>query len=140
MAESRRWNWAAGLGPLVAFAGVVTYLTVFYRWPALSDVPWLNYGLLALGVALSVRGLRRAWSRGRLRRACAALGLGLSAGIAGFFVWFALVGSSDLPADAQGLALGDPLPQLVLLDQEGRPVELAALSQPLILVFYRGHW
>jgi hypothetical protein len=138
MASIRSWNWRALVGPLVTFAGALSYLTWTHRWPALSDVPWLNYAILALGIWLSADGLQRAWRNGRLRRAFASLGLGLSAGIAGLFVWWAAIGSSDLPQG--GLAPGSPLPRLSLRGPDGALVELASLPQPLVVVFYRGHW
>ena len=138
MTTTSTWNWRALLGPPVAFGAAVSYLTWLHRWPALSDVPWLSYAVLALAVWLSAQGLARAWQRGRVRRALASVGLGLSAGIAGLFGWWAVVGSSHLPSG--GLAQGDPLPQLSLAGPDGRPVELASLQQPLVVVFYRGHW
>jgi hypothetical protein len=138
MTRTSTWNWSALLGPPVAFGAVVSYLTWIHRWPALSDVPWLNFAVLALAVCLSAQGLAWAWRRGRVRRALAALGLGLSASIAGLFVWWAVIGSSELPSG--GLALGDPLPKLSLTDPDGQPVQLASLQQPLVIVFYRGHW
>jgi hypothetical protein len=136
----RAWNWAAGLGPVAALAGVLSYFTLFYRWPALRDTPWANYALLALGLALSVRGLRRAWSRGLARRLLATGGLVLSIGFAALFGWYVGLESADLPDPARGLPLGAPLPSLTLLDERGGSVELARLDQPLVLVFYRGFW
>jgi hypothetical protein len=141
MATARRRNWEAALGPLVAVAGFVSYFAVFYRWPVLRDVPWLNYALLVAAVALSLRGVHSAWSRGgALRRGLALLGLGASAAVALFFAWYTLSASRELPDASRGLALGAPLPQLALLDHTGARVELASLSEPLVLVFYRGHW
>jgi len=131
-------NWRAPLGPLVTVAGFLSYVTLIHRWRALSDVPWLNYAILALGLWLSATGLRQAWTRGRLRRAAASLGLGLSAAVAGLFVWWATIYSSQLPQG--GLPLGAPLPALTLAGPDGEPVELSSLRQPLVLVFYRGHW
>jgi hypothetical protein len=141
MPAARRLNWNAALGPLVAIVGLLSYFTLFYRWPALRDVPWLNYALLLVAVALSARGLQSAWSRGRaLRRSLGALGLALSATLALFFAWYTLVASRQLPDAASALAVGAPLPQIALRDHTGRSVELGALEQPLVLVFYRGHW
>jgi hypothetical protein len=141
MEKERRFNWAAGLGPLAAIAGFLTYFTVFYRWPALRDVPWANYALLAVGVLLSARGVQRAWPRGGwLRRSLASLGLIVSGAVALFFGWYVLSYSYDMPDPARGLPVGAPLPRLALLDQTGARVELAMLPQPLVIVFYRGFW
>ena len=38
-------------------------------------------------------------------------------------------------------AAGQPAPNFTLSDQDGKPVELAALKgQPVLLYFYRGYW
>jgi hypothetical protein len=141
MSATRRFDWAALLGPPLAIAGFLSYFAFFYRWPALRDVPWANFALLAAAVALSALGLRRAARRrGRLRQTLAALGLGFSGALALSFVWYVAVGSRDLPDSSRGLALGAPLPALTLLDPTGTPVELTKLEQPLVLVFYRGFW
>jgi hypothetical protein len=134
-------NRAAWLGPLVAAFGLLSYFTIFYRWPALRDFPWLNLSLLLGGIALSIVGLRRAWPVAGWRRIAAASGMVGSVGLTGLFVWYCFLFSYSLPDEAGALAVGRPVPELVIEDHSGAPFDLARAShQRVVLVFYRGHW
>ena len=136
-----RWNPAAVLGPVLALAAFLSYFTLFYRWPATRDVPWLNFGLLLGAVGLSLFGLRRAWERGIGRRIVAGAGLVASTGLAVLFVVYAIVLTAELPDSEIGMPVGAALPDLELTDHTGRSVSLAELGDgPTVLVFYRGHW
>lgn len=48
-------------------------------------------------------------------------------------------GAQEKPADEPGLKIGDPVPEVVLKDQNGESVELAVLlkKSPVAIVFYR---
>ena len=124
------------LGPILAVVAVLTYFTVFVNWPITRDVPWVNLGLLALAIGLSIAGLRR--SR---RRWLAAGGLALSLILSGFFVWYCYVFAYEIPSAALALDVGAPVPAVVLRDDQSRDVDLAEISRDkLVLVFFRGHW
>jgi hypothetical protein len=74
-------------------------------------------------------------------RAGALTSLALSVALSAFFVWYCFALSYGLPSDARALAVGAPAPAITLRDHLGRDVDLAAAArQPLVLVFYRGHW
>jgi hypothetical protein len=136
-----RRNHALWLGPLLAVAGVLTYFTVFVRWPPVRDVPWVNLPLVALGIAVSVRGLGRAWARRGWRRASGLAGVTVSSALGVLLTWYCFAFSYRLPAAALALDVGAPVPAVTLTDHIGRPVDLArAATRPLVLVFYRGFW
>jgi len=133
-------NSALWLGPLLAVVGVVSYYTVFYRWPVTRDVPWINFAILLAALALSAIGLARAWSRGGWRRITGAAGLVWSTALTALFVAACTV-MSALPAPTAALDVGDALPAVTLQDHTGAGVDLAAAAaEPLVLVFYRGFW
>jgi hypothetical protein len=137
----RAGRLARWLGPLVAVAGVASYFTLFYRWPLTRDFPWLNLALLALAVGLSLRGFQGFASGTRVARAGAVTSLALSAALSALFVWYCFGLSYGLPSEERALAVGAPVPALTLRDHMDRNVDLAAAArQPLVLVFYRGHW
>jgi len=48
-----RRNHAIWLGPIVTFAGAVSYFLYFARFPSLRDVPWVNLPIVAGDVRLS---------------------------------------------------------------------------------------
>ena len=124
------------LGPTFALVGVLSYFTLFVNWPITRDVPWLNLGLLALAIGVSIVGLRR--SR---RRMLAAGGLALTLFLNTFFVWYCYVFSYQIPSADLALDVGASVPALVLRDDRGQDVELAGISrEKLVLVFFRGHW
>ncbi|MEX2208828.1 MAG: hypothetical protein WEF50_21640 [Myxococcota bacterium] len=124
------------IGPILALVAVASYFTVFLNWAITRDVPWVNLILLALAVGVSIAGLVRA-----RRRVLAAGGLVLTLALSGFFVWYCYVLSYDIPSAELALDVGAEVPALVLRDDRGQDVELAALSRDkLVLVFYRGHW
>lgn len=130
-------------GLLLAFAGVVSYFTVFYRYPALRDVPWVNLPLVLLGLGLCFVGLRRAWRAGggRLSRFLSAFAFGLATFFAATFIYYVFWMSYQLPAESRALAVGDPAPAFALPDADGGSVALADLrGRRILLVFYRGHW
>lgn len=135
-------NLAIWLGPVVVVAGVVGYYLFFLPWPLLGDVPWLNLVIVAAGVALSVRGLRRSWSRTGTRRLAASVGLIVSLAAGGVFTWYCFVFSYRLPAVALALNVGQHVPQVVLTSHDGRSIDLrqASAARPTVLVFYRGFW
>jgi len=111
--------------------------------PWLRDYPALNLSVVALALWLSYAGARRplaqpAVYRGRfLAPALAAFNLAL----AGLFGWYLFGYSSRLPPAANAPQVDSAAPDFTLMDNEGRPVQLASLrGHNVLLTFYRGHW
>jgi hypothetical protein len=138
-----RRNHALWLGPLLTFAGGVTYFTTFARWAPLRDFPWVNLPLVLGGLLLSAAGLRRAWRTAprRRTRALAVAGCAGSGLLATLFCLYVFALSYALPAPgARTLAL-EQAPDFALLDQRGESVRLSALrGRKVVLTFYRGFW
>lgn len=137
--ETRGRSWAAILGPVLCLAGVAGYFLAVFRYgavlPGVRDWAVPNWIVVAAGLALSARGVRRARARGVLARVLAATSVAIAAG----FAWMLYV-LPALPA-AAGPALGTPAPDFALAAPDGRIVRLADFrGGPLLLVFYRGHW
>jgi len=131
------------MGPLIVFAGVVSYFVVFAHIPALRDVPWLNLSLVLGGIVVCVVGLWRAFaeSPSLWGRIFAVSGLLLSLAIAGLFVFYVFALSYRLPEPSEETARLDVAPDFTLNDQHGRPVALNDYrGRNVVLVFYRGHW
>jgi hypothetical protein len=142
-APAPRRNHALWIGPLLALTGTISYFTVFVRWPALRDVPWVNLPLAALGAIVTLVGARQAFRRGAGRggRALAAVSLVLGVLPAGMFAAYVFVLSSLLPEpSAATLALAEA-PEFALPDHRGDIVRLSELrGRKVVLTFYRGHW
>ena len=134
-------NHAMWLGPLITFAGMVSYFTVFVRWPALRDFPWVNLPLVLAGVALSILAFRRRRRTALQSRILAGAGRGFSALIAGLFFFYVFFFSSTLPTATTLTAELEQAPDFALSDQHSRVVSLADLrGEKAVLVFFRGFW
>lgn len=148
---SRSRNFLPLAGFLVCVIALASYPLFFARFPATRDVPWASWLLLALGLALLVAGLLRAYRRPERYRGRVAgpiFGV-LSLAVLGFFVFLTTVGSRQLPAAAGAPQAGQKAPDFTLPDTQGRPVRLySLLAQPaggqpgswVLLIFYRGYW
>ena len=134
-------NHLAWIGPLVAFAGAVSYFLVFVRWPALRDFPWVNLPLTLAGLAASVVAFRRRRSESRLSKVTAWSGLVVSTLFAGLFCFYIFYYSSTLPEPtATTMDMGQAA-DFALADQNGRVVRLADMrGKNVVLVFFRGFW
>ena len=131
---------AATLGVILAVAGVLGYFLVVFRlgaWlPGVRNDAIPSWLLVAGGLALSARAVARAASD---RRLVAGGLLVLNVAVAGAFAMLLYV--VPVVPDAQGPAIGAAAPDFALPDQTSRIVRLADFrGQPLLLVFYRGHW
>ena len=137
----KRRNHLTWIGPLAAFAGVVSYFEVFARFPALRDFPWVNLPLVFLGLGLSVLGVRRAFgSPGTFRKVLAAVGLAFSLLLAAVFVWYVFFFTYQMPPGSQALGLVDA-PDFALTASDGETVRLSDYrGRKVVLVFYRGFW
>ena len=138
-----RRNHAIWLGPIVAFAGAVSYFLYFARFPSLRDVPWMNLPIVVCGIWLSAVGMRRAFSSpGRFRgRVTAALGLLLSVSVALLFGFYIFSLSYEVPPPTETTRALISAPAFTLPDQHGSDVRLSDLrGSKVVLVFYRGFW
>jgi hypothetical protein len=132
---------AGALGGLaLVLAGVAGYFVVLLGVPSapasLRTQALPNWALVAAGIGCSFAAFRRA-AAGRRRLAGAVLGANvvLAALFAAFLYWLLAVPGADGPA------IGAHVPEVALRDQAGRLVRLAGFrGDPLLLVFYRGHW
>ena len=126
------------LGLALGVVGVVGYFALVVElgaWlPGARNTAVPSWLAIAAGLALSVVALVRA-----RRRLLAALLLALNAGLAAAFA--GLIDVSFAVPPAHGPAVGTPAADFALADQTGQTVRLADFAgQPLLLVFYRGHW
>lgn len=138
-------------GFLVCGIALVSYFLFFTLFPVTRDVPWVSWLLFLAGLALVGVGLARAFrspERYRGRVAGPIFGV-LSLALVGFFLFFTLVASRQLPASSGAPKIGEKAPDFTLPDAGGRPVRLSEMLAPagggapgswVLLIFYRGDW
>jgi hypothetical protein len=133
-------------GFLVCLVGFFSYFFLFVQFPATRDVPWANWLLLTVGLALAGAGIARAFRRPETYRGRVlgpTLGV-LSLAVVGFFLFMTLVATRQLPSAANAPKVGEKAPDFTLPDSQGRPVALHDLVGPgkpwVVLIFYRGYW
>jgi hypothetical protein len=143
----RKWNWPIWVGFAVIIAGLSSY-ELFVQFPITRDFPWANLLLFAIGVALLLIGLFRAFGRPQVYRGkifgsiFAAIALLLVA----FFSYVIFYVLHQVPAAAGAPRVGQKAPDFLLLDQNGSPVGLGDLlrgpsgPKAVALIFYRGFW
>ena len=140
----RKWNWPIWVGFFVLVAGVFSY-EFFARFPITRDLPWANLLLFAIGIALLISGLFRAFGRpqvyrGRIFGSVFAVVAVLVVALFSYEIFYAL---RQVPASAGAPHVGQKAPDFLLLDQNGKPVGLGDLlsnSRGAVLIFYRGFW
>jgi len=140
----RRWNWPIWVGFVVVIAGVFSY-EFFARFPNTRDLPWANLLLFAIGIALLISGLFRAFGRpqvyrGKIFGSIFAVIAVLVVALFSYEIFYAL---RQVPASAGAPHVGQKAPDFLLLDQNGKPVGLGDLlsgSRGAVLIFYRGFW
>ena len=138
-ATSQPRNHALWAGPALALFGFLSYYTIFYQWPALRDVPWLNLILLVAASAISYVGFSRARRTGGWRSIAGGIGVAFSVALTALLSYYCFSLSYGLPTTDQALAVGGSIPNIVLQDHQGRDVSLGG-NERTLLVFYRGHW
>lgn len=151
----RQRNFLPLIGLLVCGFALGSYPTLFSRYPATRDVPWVNWLLFVLGLGLSGAGILRAYRSPEHYRQYRGRVLGpilgvLSLAVFGLFLFMTLSYARQLPASAGAPKVGEKAPDFTLPDSQGRPVRLASLlASPgpggapgswVILIFYRGYW
>ena len=136
---NRRFNWPLWTGFLLSIAAFLSYFLFFDRWPVTRDVPWVNFILFAIAVALLIAGVRRA-----NRRVPASIVGVLGSAVCVFFLVTIFVLAKQLPASLGAPHVGQKAPEFTLLDSKRQPVTLsqALASSPrgVLLIFYRGYW
>ena len=137
-------NYLAWLGPIVTFAGAISYFLYFVRFPDLRDFPWVNLPLVGLGVLLSGVGLLRAFSNANykiLSKGFASIGFLFSLALAALFTFYIFSISYQMPS-AEGVSqVSDVAPAFALLDQNNQTVQLSSFrDKKLVITFYRGYW
>lgn len=148
---ARQRNFLPLIGLLVCGSALVSFPTLFSRYPATRDVPWINWLLFVLGFGLVGAGIVRAYrSPERYRGKVLGPILGvLSLAVLGLFLFMTLINARQLPASAGAPKVGEKAPDFTLPDSQGRPVRLySLLASPgggapgswVILIFYRGYW
>ena len=128
----------AFLGLALGIAGAVGYFVLVLKcgaWlPGARNTALPSWLLIAAGLLLSVVAVARA-----RRRAVSTLLLISNLCVAGAFASLIYV-AFVVPA-VPGPAIGTPAVDFALADQAGKVVRLEDFKgQPLLLVFYRGHW
>jgi hypothetical protein len=139
----KRRNHALWLGPLLVFAGAVSYFLIFSTFPVLRDFPWVNLPIVLLGLFLSFLGLARAIKAPNLYKGkiSGILGLLFSAAVASMFTTYIFWTTFQMPmASPQSLAITQ-LPDIHLTQSDGTETALTTfLGKKLVIVFYRGYW
>ena len=142
-ARGHRWIHTIWVGPLVTFAGTVTYFQVFARYPTLRDFPWVNLPVVIAGVVLAIVGFVHVVTRRRgvWPRLAGSLGLALSL-LAGAFLPLYVFGISYALPGATATSLGlATAPDFELPDSGGALHRLRDYrGSRVVIVFYRGHW
>jgi len=140
----RKWNWPIWVGFIVAVGGIFSY-EFFARFPITRDFPWANLLLFAVGAAMLIVGLFRAFGRPQTYRGkifgpiLTAIALFLFA----FFSYEIFYVLRQVPLSAQAPRVGEKAPEFTLPDQDGKDVSLSDLgskSKAVALIFYRGFW
>lgn len=140
---ARRRNHAVWLGPVIVFAGAVSYFLYFARFADLRDFPWINLPIIGLGFLISAVGLARArvGSAKTIGRVSAWLGLIFSIAISGLFCFYIFDLSYQLPKATELSVKLSQSPEVALRDPDGKLVRLSDFrGRKLIITFYRGHW
>jgi hypothetical protein len=157
----RRWNLLLWAGFAIILAAIPAYFVYFVRFQNTRELPWVNFLLFALAVAMLWVGIRRAYKwpqefRGKVAGPALA---SLSLLLIGFFLVFVYSSARSLPASMNAPQMGQRVPDFTLPDSQGHPVTLSTLlGQPFasndwpatsagaiktsgaVLIFYRGYW
>jgi hypothetical protein len=157
----RSWNPRTWAGLAVCIGALISYPTIFVRFPITRDYPWVTLILMALGLYLVGSGIVRAFRRPDVYRGKifgSVLGV-LSVAIVGLFLFGILHLTRMLPASQGAPQVGQIAPDFTLPDSQGNDVTLSKLldspftaagsaeagatagkTSAVILIFYRGYW
>ena len=139
----RKWNWPIWLGFVVAVGGLLSY-QFFIQFPSTRDFPWANLLFFAIGGALLLVGLFRAFGRPQVYRGkiFGAIFAVTAVLLFAFFSYVTFYVLKQVPLSAQAPRVGEKAPEFTLSDQNGKQVALSDLLSPkgAVLIFYRGFW
>ena len=139
----RKWNWPIWLGFVVAVGGLLSY-QFFIQFPSTRDFPWANLLFFAIGGALLLVGLFRAFGRPQVYRGkiFGAIFAVIAVLLFAFFSYVTFYVLKQVPLSAQAPRVGEKAPEFTLSDQNGKQVSLSDLLSPkgAVLIFYRGFW
>ena len=139
----RKWNWPIWLGFVVAVGGLLSY-QFFIQFPSTRDFPWANLLFFAIGGALLLVGLFRAFGRPQVYRGkiFGAIFAVIAVLLFAFFSYLTFYVLKQVPLSAQAPRVGEKAPEFTLSDQNGKQVSLSDLLSPngAVLIFYRGFW
>lgn len=157
----RSWNPRIWAGFGLALAAMVSYPTVFARYPITRDFPWATLLLIALGVFLVATGVARAFRRpdayrGKISGSILSV---LTVLLVGFFLVEIFYATRRIPASHGAPQVGEMAPEFTLPDSKGRNVTLSSMlsssftaddrptagavsvkTSAAVLIFYRGYW
>jgi drug/metabolite transporter (DMT)-like permease len=157
----RSWNPRIWIGFVLSLAAMVSYPTVFARYPVTRDFPWVTLLLIALGIFLVASGVARAFRhpdvyRGKLSGSI--LGV-MTVLLVGFFLVAIFYETRQIPASHGAPLVGQIAPDFTLPDSKGDNVTLSSLlassfsadegpttgaasdkTAAVALIFYRGYW
>ena len=148
----RRWNAPIWLGFLFVLSAPVVYFSVFIRFPALRDHPWLTFPVFGIGLMLMAFGVRCAYHepwiyRGKIFGTILAV---LSIAVVTLFGAGVYYFARQLPTSGGAPKVGEQAPDFTLQDTDNHNVTLSSLlhSTPaggdklagVVLIFYRGAW
>ena len=139
----RKWNSSLWIGFVVAIGGLFSY-EFFAQFPITRDFPWANFLLFAVGAALLIVGLFRAFGRSQLYRGkvFGSILTAIAFALFAFFSYEIFYVLKQVPLSAQAPRVGEKAPEFSLPDQNGKQTALTDLLSPngAVLIFYRGHW
>src|SRR5438034_10170776 len=124
----RRWNWPIWLGFIVAVGGLFSY-EFFAQFPITRDFPWANLLLFAIGAALLLVGLFRAFGRPQVYRGkiFGSIFVTISFLLFAFFAYEIFYVLRHVPLSSHAPRVGEKAPEFTLVDPNGRSVALADL-------------
>ena len=125
----RSWNPQMWIGFVLCLAAVVSYPTVFARYPITRDFPWATLLLITLGIFLAARGLALAFRhpdsyRGKIGGSIVGI---LTILLVGFFLVGVFYGSRRIPVSHGAPQVGETAPDFTLPDSEGNNETLSSL-------------
>ncbi|HXN52126.1 MAG TPA: hypothetical protein VN943_09320 [Candidatus Acidoferrum sp.] len=151
----RRWNILLYAGFVLTLLAGFSYPLFFIRFPVTRDIPWVNWLLFGVALAVLSVGLWRAYRKPDLYRGkiSGPILATLSVGIVAFFAYGVIWHSKEIPAAKAAPQVGQKAPDFTLPDTQGRAVTLSSLwgtsvaapatghaDQWVLLIFYRGYW